>query len=139
MPTHTERETISTEGDGEVIDLTALAEKAVANSGLKNGILTATALHSTVGITTMEFEPGATADLAGVFHRLIPTAQAYEHNRINADTNGHAHAQAALLGPSVTLPFADGRLLRGTWQSLVAVDFDDRPRRRDIVFQLIGE
>jgi secondary thiamine-phosphate synthase enzyme len=139
MATHTQREEISTRGDAQVVDLTALAEKAVVSSGCTDGIVVAFALHSTVGVTTMEFEPGTAADLAEVFRRLVPQGADYAHNRLNADTNGHSHAQAAVLGPSVTVPFSGGRLLLGTWQSLVAVDFDDRPRRRQLVFQVIGE
>ena len=111
----------------------------MANSGLTDDTVTAFALHSTVGVTTMEFEPGTCADLAEMFRRLAPQDAPYHHNRLNADTNGHAHAQAALLGPSVTVPFSGGRLVLGTWQSLVIVDFDDRPRRRQIAFQVIGE
>jgi secondary thiamine-phosphate synthase enzyme len=139
MATYLQRDEISTEGDGQVIDITPLAEKAVSNSGLQDGILVAFALHTTVGITTMEYEPGTAADLAELFHRLVPTASDYHHNRINADTNGHAHAQAAVLGSSATIPFSAGRLLLGTWQAIVAVDFDDRPRRRQLAFQVMGD
>lgn len=139
MPTHVHREQVSTRADGEVIDLTAFTEKAVAGSGLSEGIVTAFVLHSTVGITTMEHEPGTDADLADLFGRIAPHGAEYHHNRLNADTNGHAHAQAAVLGASVTVPFSGGRLLLGTWQSIVAVDFDDRPRVRQFVFQVIGE
>ena len=139
MATHLHREELSTRGHAEIIDITALAEKAVANAGVVEGIVTAFVLHSTVGITTMEHEPGVDADLSNLFRQLAPLGAPYEHNRLNDDTNGHAHVQAALLGPSVTVPFSGGRLLLGTWQSLVAVDFDDRPRRRQVVFQVIGE
>jgi secondary thiamine-phosphate synthase enzyme len=139
MPTHLHREEIPTQGDAHVIELTPMAEKAIADSGLTEGTVTAFALHTTVGLTTMEHEPGTAADLGTVFRRLAPQGEEYHHNRLNADTNGHAHAQAAMLGASVTLPFSSGRLLLGTWQALVAVDFDDRPRRRQIVFQVIGE
>jgi secondary thiamine-phosphate synthase enzyme len=139
MPTHLAREEISTRGDAQVIDITTLAEKAVAGSGLSEGVVTAFALHSTVGITTMEHEPGTNADLAAAFGRIAPREVAYDHNRLNADTNGHAHAQAAVLGASFSVPFSGRQLLLGTWQSLVAVDFDDRPRRRQIVFQVIGD
>lgn len=139
MPVHILHEEISTQGDAQVIDLTARVEKAVADSGLADGIVTTFAAHSTVGITTMEYEPGTTADLAELFRRVVPQEAEYHHNSINADTNGHAHAQAAVLGPSVTVPFTGGRLMLGRWQSVVAVDFDDRPRRRRIVFHVIGE
>ena len=139
MGTYLHREEISTLGDGQVIDLTGLVEEAVTNSGLTHGTVTAFAMHSTVGITTMEHEPGTDRDLAELFHRLVPTESRYHHNRLNADTNGHAHAQAALLGPSVTVPFQEGKLLLGTWQSIVAVDFDDRPRTRQIAVHVQGD
>jgi secondary thiamine-phosphate synthase enzyme len=139
MPTHLLREEISTGGQSEVVDITALAEKAVSGSGLQEGILIAFAQHSTVGLTTMECEPGTQADIADIFGHIAPEGADYHHNRLNADTNGHSHARAAVLGASVTVPFSGGHLLLGTWQSLVAIDFDDRPRHRQILLQLIGE
>jgi secondary thiamine-phosphate synthase enzyme len=130
---------IETSGDGEVIDLSADAQKAIANSGLRDGLCTAFVAHSTCGMTTIEFEPGCNADLNSVLERVAPHGERWEHNERNADTNGHSHVRAALLGPSVTVPFRDGELALGVWQKIVCVDFDDRPRRRRVVLQLIGE
>jgi secondary thiamine-phosphate synthase enzyme len=131
--------TIDTQGDGEVIDLTAFAQKCVDNQGLRDGLCTVFVAHSTCGMTTIEFEPGCNADLNTVLERLAPESDPWEHNARNADTNGHSHARAALIGPSVTIPFSGGELVLGVWQKIVCVDFDDRPRSRKVVVQLLGE
>ena len=93
---------------------------------------------STAAVTAMEYEPGGVNDLKAALERLIPAAGHYEHNRLNNDTNSHAHIRAAIVGPSETVPVRDGRLALGTWQQLVLVDFDDRPRQRTVVVQVIG-
>ena len=93
---------------------------------------------STVAVTTMEHEPGGVADLQALLERLIPRAGDYEHNRRNADTNAHAHLRAALIGPSEAIPIVDGELVLGTWQQLVLVDFDDRPRQREVVVHVLS-
>jgi secondary thiamine-phosphate synthase enzyme len=129
---------ISTEGDADVVDITETARSAVAKSGLRDGLVTAFVRGSTAAITTMEYEPGGVQDLEDTLERLIPTVGEYEHNRLNHDTNSHAHLRAAIVGPSETVPVADGRLVLGTWQQLVLVDFDDRPRERTVVLQVIG-
>jgi len=129
---------ISTEGDADVVDITEVARSAVARSGLRDGLITAFVRGSTAAITTMEYEPGGVEDLATTLDRLVPTVGDYEHNRLNHDTNSHAHLRAAIVGPSETVPIADGRLALGTWQQLVLVDFDDRPRERTVVFQVVG-
>ena len=108
--------------------MTEHAQKAIANSGLRDGLCTVFVAHSTCGVTTIEFEPGCNADLARVMEQLAPTDDDWEHNERNADTNGHSHVRAAMIGPSVTIPFADGELCIGTWQKIVCIDFDDRPR-----------
>ena len=131
--------TVETQGDGDVCDLTADAQKAIANYGLSNGLCTVFVAHSTCGVTTMEFEPGCNHDLNAVLERITPRRDRWEHNIRNADTNGHSHVRAALIGPSVTVPFANSELLVGTWQKIVMVDFDDRPRRRRVVIQLLGD
>jgi secondary thiamine-phosphate synthase enzyme len=89
-------------------------------------------------MTTIECEPGCNADLNAMLERIAPQDTCWEHNERNADTNGHSHARAALLGPSVTIPFRDGELMLGIWQKIVCVDFDDRPRTRRVVVQLLG-
>lgn len=130
--------TFETSADGEVVDVSPDAQKAVDNSGLRDGLCTVFVAHSTCGVTTIEYEPGCNADLNRVLEHLAPRDDRYEHNERNADTNGHSHVRAALIGPSVTLPFRDGALVLGTWQKIVLVDFDDRPRTRRVVVQLLG-
>lgn len=129
---------IETTGDGEVIDLTADAQRVVTDRGVRDGLCTVFVAHSTCGMTTIECEPGCNADLNAVLEGISPAAARWEHNERNADTNGHSHVRAALLGPSVTIPVHDGSLDLGTWQRIVCVDFDDRPRSRRVVIQLIG-
>ena len=107
--------TLDTRGDCDTIDVTELAQKAIANAGMRDGLCTVFVAHSTCAVTTIEFEPGC-----------------------NADTNGHSHVRAAMMGPSVTVPFADGELCVGIWQKIVCIDFDDRPRQRRLVIQLLG-
>ncbi len=129
---------LATSGDGDVIDVTALAQKAVANAGLADGLCTVFVAHSTCGVTTIECEPGCNADLNRVLDDVAPAQATWEHNERNADTNGHSHVRAALIGPSVTVPFAHGELCVGTWQRIVCIDFDDRPRSRRLIVQLLG-
>jgi secondary thiamine-phosphate synthase enzyme len=106
---------------------------------MESGVATAFVTGSTAAITTMEHEPGGVADLQALLERLIPAAAEYEHNVRNHDTNAHAHLRAALIGPSVAIPFAAGRLALGTWQQVVLLDFDDRPRDRVVTVHVAGE
>ena len=129
---------LSTRGDADVVDLTGAVQEAVAVSGVSDGQVTAFARGSTVAITTMELEPGGVHDLHALLERLVPTRGDYEHNRLNHDTNSHAHQRASLIGPSETVPVMGGRLALGTWQQLVLIDFDDRPRERTVVVQVDG-
>jgi secondary thiamine-phosphate synthase enzyme len=138
MPTHTTEVRLSTDGDGDVVDITERMRSAVAESGLGDGQATAFVRGSTAAITTMEYEPGGVHDLRVTLERLIPTTGEYEHNRLNHDTNSHAHQRAAIVGASQTVPVQDGRLMLGTWQQLVLIDFDDRPRERTVVLQVVG-
>ncbi|MGH8998120.1 MAG: secondary thiamine-phosphate synthase enzyme YjbQ [Acidimicrobiia bacterium] len=130
--------TLDTQGDGDIVDLTAYAQKAIENHGLRDGLCTVFVAHSTCGMTTIEFEPGCNQDIGDVMERLVPQDETWAHNVRNADTNGHSHVRAALIGPSVTVPFAHNELQVGTWQRLVMIDFDDRPRSRKICIQLLG-
>ena len=139
MQARREELTLETRGDGDTLDVTEYAQKAIANSGLRDGLCTVFVAHSTCGVTTIEFEPGCNADLNDVFDRIVPADHPWEHNARNADTNGHSHVRAALMGPSVTVPFANGQLLVGHWQKIVCIDFDDRPRARRLVVQLLGQ
>ena len=138
MELHTGQLRFSTDGDGDVIDLTEGVETVLESSGVQNGIVSVFVPGSTGAVTAMEHEPGGVKDLREALERLIPAQGDYEHNRLNHDTNSHAHIRAAIVGPSETVPVRDGGLALGTWQQLVLVDFDDRPRERTVVVQVIG-
>jgi secondary thiamine-phosphate synthase enzyme len=129
---------ISTQGEADVIDITADVQRMVAEGPIADGLVTAFVRGSTAAITTMEFEPGGVADLRALLDRLVPVEGDYEHNRLNHDTNSHAHQRASLIGPSEQVPVVGGRLALGTWQQLVLVDFDDRPRDRTVVVQIVS-
>ncbi|MEA2333006.1 MAG: hypothetical protein QOH58_3144 [Thermoleophilaceae bacterium] len=128
----------STAGDGDVIDLTEGVATIVETSRVRMGIASVFVPGSTAAITALEHEPGGLEDLKAAFERLIPAEGDYAHNRLNHDTNSHAHIRAAIVGPSETVPVRDGQLQLGTWQQLVLVDFDDRPRERTVVVQVLG-
>ena len=139
MPTRASRIVCRTKGNGDTQDITEPAARAVTESGLRAGVLTLFVPGSTAGLTTIEFEPGAVADLARLFDEIAPADREYRHHLRWGDDNGHAHVRAALLGPSLAVPFADGKLTLGTWQQIVLVDFDTRPREREVVAQVVGE
>ena len=119
-----------------VYDKTGLEELA---AGLHAAGVALVSTGSTAALTTMEYEPGGVADLRALLDELVPADRPWEHNERNADTNGHSHVRAALLGPSLSVPFVSGKLVLGTWQQIVLVDFDTRPRRREVVAQIMGE
>jgi secondary thiamine-phosphate synthase enzyme len=127
---------VSTDGDTDIRDITGEAQAAVDEAGVGNGQLLAFVRGSTAAISTMEFEPGGVHDLRAMLERLIPASGDYEHNRLNHDSNSHAHQRATIVGPSEAVPILDGRLALGPWQQLVLVDFDDRPRERTVVLQV---
>jgi secondary thiamine-phosphate synthase enzyme len=129
---------LSTRGDADFIDITTDVERVLAEADVHDGLVTAFVRGSTAAITTMEFEPGGVADLRALLDRLIPVEGDYEHNRLNHDTNSHAHQRASIVGASEQVPVIGGRLALGTWQQLVLVDFDDRPRQRTVVVQVIA-
>jgi secondary thiamine-phosphate synthase enzyme len=122
----------STPGGGEIVDLTEGVASVVARSEVRQGVAVVFGVGSTVAVTTMEFEPGAVADLRAALERLLPAESEYEHNRLNMDTNAHSHLRAALIGPSESVPIIDGRLALGTWQQIVLLDLDVRPRERTV-------
>ena len=138
MPVHSGELKLSTRGDADIVDITAEVESVVGESGADEGLVTAFVRGSTAAVTTMEFEPGGVADLRALLDRLIPAEGDYEHNRLNRDTNSHAHQRASLIGASEQLPVAGGRLALGTWQQLVLIDFDDRPRDRTVLVQVVS-
>jgi secondary thiamine-phosphate synthase enzyme len=129
---------LDTPGNGHIVDITAGIASVVRTAGVDRGVVAAFATGSTVAITTMEYEPGGVHDLQALLDRLIPAHGDYEHNRLNHDTNSHAHLRAALIGPSETIPLVDGRLALGTWQQVVLIDFDDRPRSRTVTVQVLS-
>lgn len=129
---------LDTRGDGDIVDLTEGIRRVVSTTGVERGLVVVFVTGSTAAITTMEFEPGGIADLQGLLERLIPAGARYEHNVLNGDTNAHAHLRAALIGASETIPLVDGRLVLGTWQQVVLLDFDDRPRSRTITVQVLS-
>ena len=137
MATHTTTVTLSTRGDGDIHDLTEDVAGAVRDAGASEGVAIAFVPGSTAGITTIEFEPGLVRDTREAFERLVPQDFGYAHNH-GGDSNGHAHVRASIVGPSVAVPFDRGRLRLGTWQQIVLIDFDDRPRQGEVIVQVIA-
>jgi len=130
---------LSTKGQGDARDLTEAVAAAVAASGIRSGVATVFVVGSTAAVTTIEFEPGAVSDFNALFERLAPRSAEYRHHLRWGDDNGSSHVRAALLGPSIGVPFMEGRLLLGTWQQIMLAEFDTRPRHRRVVIQVIGE
>ncbi|QEC49167.1 YjbQ family protein [Baekduia soli] len=139
MTVHGGQLRLSTPGHGAVLDLTEGVRAVVARSRVRTGIAVVFVGGATAAVTTLEYEPGAVADLRALLDRLLPPGAGYEHDALNGDTNGHAHARAALIGPSETVPLVGGELALGTWQQIVLCDFDDRPRERSVVVQVLGD
>ena len=138
MTVHTGLLRLETEGDGHIVDLSEGVLAVVRQSGVEHGIVVVFVTGSTAAVTTMEHEPGGVQDLRETLERLIPVRADYAHNVRNADDNAHAHLRASIVGPSETVPLVAGRLVLGTWQQLVLIDFDDRPRERTVVVQVLG-
>jgi len=136
----TEHLQVKTRGNSEVINITDDVAQALADSGLRSGVLTLFHVGSTAGLTTTEYEPGlVNHDLKAAFERIAPEQGRYEHEETWHDDNGHSHVRASLLGPSFSVPFVDARMTLGTWQQIILIDFDTRPRTRTVVCQMIGE
>ena len=131
------RHTVRTKGQGDAHDITEAVSAAA--KGVSHGIVTVFVVGSTAGITTIEFEPGAVADLNRVFEDLAPRSGQYRHHERWGDDNGSSHVRASLLGPSLSIPIVDGALTLGTWQQIMLLEFDTRPREREIVITIIGE
>ena len=139
MAVITESITLETSGDTEVIDITADVARAVKDGDISSGTVTVFIPGSTGGITTIEYESGAVRDYQEAVDRIAPRGMHYHHDARWGDGNGFSHVRAALQGASLTVPFTAGRLLLGTWQQIIFVDFDNRPRTREIVLQIIGD
>jgi len=125
---------ISTAGEVDVVDITSMVEKAVKDSGIRNGLVTVFIPGATGAITTIEFEPNLVQDFKDILEKLVPKTGHYRH-----PVNGHSHLRASILGPSLSVPVADGNLILGTWQQIVFVELDVRPRSRRLIVQIIGE
>jgi secondary thiamine-phosphate synthase enzyme len=130
---------LSTQGNTEMRDLSTEVQRVITDSGVHAGIATLFTPSSTSALTTIEFEPGALDDLRRSLDEIVPAGRDYRHNLRWDDGNGHAHLRAALLGPSLSVPIVDGQLALGTWQQVLFIDFDVRPRQREIVVQVVGE
>ncbi len=132
------QKSVDSRGDNHVIDITSEVASSVAEAGIETGVATVFVTGSTAGVTTVEFEPGLVKDLDAAFNRLMPRELEYRHHETWGDDNGHSHVRASLLGPSLTVPFEHGQLVLGTWQQIVLIDFDTRPRSRNYMIQIMG-
>jgi secondary thiamine-phosphate synthase enzyme len=130
---------LETKGNGDILNITQAVGQVVRQAEIANGIVTVFCPSATSGLTTLEYEPGCIQDLGRLFDEIVDPNREYAHNARWGDGNGHSHVRAALLGPSLTVPFVDQRLTLGTWQQIIYVDFDNRSRSRRLVAQIIGE
>ena len=135
----TKKVSLQTRGNCDIIDITPDIEQQLAETDIKNGIATLFVSGSTAGISTIEFESGLLSDFQGMWERNVPRDIPYGHDRAWGEGNGYSHVRASLLGASLVIPFSDKKLTLGTWQQIVLVDFDNRPRSRQIVVQIMGE
>ena len=139
MPVKSTNINLDSKGNADILDITEHVSRAVAESGLSDGVITVFTSSSTSGLTTIEYESGCISDLRRLFDEIIDPGRHYAHNARWGDGNGHSHVRAALLGASFSVPFVNRRLTLGTWQQIIFVDFDNRSRRRELVVQMIGE
>jgi len=130
---------VRSRAENDVVDITKDVQEAVRQSGMKAGIATVFVSGSTAAVTTMEYEPGLVEDFPGMLERVSPRGISYEHHKTWHDDNGRSHVKASLVGPSLSVPFVDGLLTLGTWQQVVFLELDTRPRTRKIVVQMVGE
>lgn len=130
---------VKTQGYCDVKDLTREASRLIVESQVQEGQVTFFVPGSTAGLTTVEYEPGLVKDLQAFYEKIIPQDQTYHHEETWHDGNGFSHVRASLLKPSLTVPVMEGRMTLGTWQQVILVDFDNRPRQREIIFQVMGE
>ena len=135
----TKQISLQTKGQCDIIDITPQVAQRIVEANVKSGTATVFVNGSTAGVSTIEFEPGVLSDFRGMWERNVPQNIPYDHDRAWGDGNGYSHVRASLLGASLVVPFNDKRLTLGTWQQIVLVDFDNRPRSRQILVQIIGE
>jgi len=129
----------STQGNVDIVNLTERVARNLEEAGLSKGVVNIFVPGATAAVTTMEYEPGLVEDFPTVIEGLVPKEKAYLHDETHLDRNAHSHLRATLLGPSLTVPFEKGELILGTWQQIIFVDFDNRPRKREVIIQIIGE
>jgi secondary thiamine-phosphate synthase enzyme len=139
MTVETNEIALQSRGNCDIIDITSQVAENVEKSGIDNGTVTVFVVGSTAGITTIEYEPNLVSDFKEMWDRIIPQNITHEHNKTWGDGNGHSHVRASTLGASLTVPFVNKRLTLGTWQQIIFVDFDNRPRSRKIAIQILGE
>jgi secondary thiamine-phosphate synthase enzyme len=130
---------IKSKGENDIIDITEHVQKVVSESKLKEGICLVFVPGSTGGITTIEYEPGLKKDLPRILQKIAPKDEHYDHHETWHDDNGHSHIRASLIGPSITLPIKEGKIIHGTWQQIVFIELDTSPRKRNIIVQIVGE
>ena len=135
----TEEIKFETAGPGDLVDITSRMSEILLNSGLQSGTITAFAPGATTGLTTIEYEPGLLKDFPELMEKLVPSGRPYEHDNTWHDGNGFSHLRSAMIGPDITVPFVSGKMLLGTWQQVVFCEFDNRPRSRTVILQMIGE
>jgi len=139
MPVETYKETIKTKEETDIVDITQLVSEKIEKSKMENGIVTIFVPGSTASVSTIEYEPNLIKDVKNALERIAPSDIEYEHHKTWGDKNGKSHVRATLMGPSLTVPFKDKKLLLGTWQQIVLLDFDVPARQREIIIQLIGK
>jgi secondary thiamine-phosphate synthase enzyme len=135
----TEKINVKTKGECDIVDITSEVERKVSESGIESGTVTVFISGSTAGVTTIEYEPGVVSDFKAMWDRIVPRDMQYKHDQRWGDGNGYSHVRASTLGPSLVVPFSNRALLLGTWQQIIVIDFDNRPRSREIVLQIMGE
>ncbi|MCX6000706.1 MAG: secondary thiamine-phosphate synthase enzyme YjbQ [Chloroflexi bacterium] len=130
---------LRTQGDCDIVDITGAVAREIECGGIGSGTVTIFVVGSTAGVSTIEHESGLLSDFKEMWDRIVPARIVYDHDQAWGDGNGHSHVRAAMLGPSLTVPFSNKKMLLGTWQQIVYVDFDNRPRSREVILQILGE
>ncbi len=139
MAVYSDKIKFGTKGHTDIIDITNFLDRKVQDSAIKNGLLNVFVPGATGALTTIEYEPGLVADLKSFFNHVLPENGMYNHNLTHPDSNGHSHIRASLIGPSITIPVVGSKMKLGVWQQIIFIDFDNIPRDRELVVQMVGE
>ncbi|MCC6365840.1 MAG: YjbQ family protein [Bryobacterales bacterium] len=139
MATHQDRISLDTKGHTDIIDISAEVQRVIHSSGIRTGMVNVSGVGSTLAVTTIEYESGCVSDLRRALEAIAPSNSNYAHNARWGDDNGYAHLRSALMGTAKTYPVSEGRLALGTWQQIILCDFDDRPRRREVIITVYGD